>query len=138
MKNTLCLILMKLFITLTITPSTFAQDYIQWGLPEGVKVRLGKGGINEIAYSPDGAKLAVASAIGIWIYRTQTGEELDLYTGHTGEVLGVSFSPDGKTIATASLDSTIRLWNMDTGEHLRTLSGHTDWVSSVAFSRMET
>ncbi len=89
MKNMLCSILMKLFIALTITPSTFAQGYIQWGLPEGVKMRLGKGGINEIAYSPDGTKLAVASAIGIWIYNTQTGEELDLYSGHTGEVLGV-------------------------------------------------
>ena len=131
MKNMLCSILMTLFIVPTIT---FAQDYIRWGLPEGVKMRLGKGAINGIAYSPDGAKLAVASAIGIWIYSTQTGEELDLYTGHKGSVNSVSFSPDGKTIVSGSEDNTIRLWHANTGAHLRTLSGHTGSVNSASFS----
>ena len=134
MKNTLCAILMTLFIALTTTPCTFAQDYTRWGLPEGAKVRLGKGGINEIAYSPDGTKLAVASTIGIWIYNIQTTEELYLYTGHTGEVLSISFSPDGKTIASGGKDDTIHLLDVDTGQHIRTLSGHQGWGLSVAFS----
>ena len=55
--------------------SSFAQDYTQWGLPEGAKTRLGKGHITgNIAYSPDGTRLAMASSIGIWIYDTHTGE----------------------------------------------------------------
>ena len=41
---------------------------------------------NEIAYSPDGTRLAVAGSIGIWLYDAQTGEALDLLTGHTDAV----------------------------------------------------
>ena len=40
-------------------PETFMHDSPQWHLPDGVKVRLGKGKINQIMYSPDGAMLAV-------------------------------------------------------------------------------
>ena len=47
--------------------NTPAQDYTQWGLPEGAKSRLGKGTINDITYSSDGTRLAVAGSIGIWL-----------------------------------------------------------------------
>ena len=40
------------------------------------------------------------------------------------EVWGVSFSPDGKTVASASSDKTIKLWNVADGKQLRTLRGH--------------
>ena len=93
-----------------------------------------KGRVNEVKYSPDGAKLAVASNISVWIYDAQTGEELDLLTGHTGWVNSVAFSPDGKKIASGGEDETIRLWNAHTGEQLQTLKGHTGSVYSVAFS----
>lgn len=53
--------------------------------------------------------------------------------GHTNWVHAVAFSPDGKTIASASHDRTIRLWNKD-GTLLHTLIGHTGKVKGVAFS----
>jgi Tol biopolymer transport system component len=55
-------------------------------------------------------------------------------TGHTGNVYGVAFSPDGQLLATASWDQTARVWDPATGEHLRTLTGHTGYVCGVAFS----
>ena len=109
-------------------------DYTKWNLPKGARARLGKGSVREVAYSPDGNRLAVASGTGIWLYDAHTGKELDLLTGHTGNVLTVAFSPDGTTIASGSQDNTVMLWDAITGEHKQTLIGHENIVNSVAFS----
>ena len=83
---------MKIIVTLLIllltlcSPNIFAQSYTQWGLPEGAIARLGKGSINEIHYSPDGTRLAVASSIGIWIYDTATYQEVAQLTGFAGGI----------------------------------------------------
>ena len=135
MKNKLFLIAGTLFCASFIFSAiTFAQDHTQWGLPEGAKARLGKGFITEIAYSPDGTRLAVASSIGIWIYDTATNEASNLFTGHTRWIVSLSFSPDGTTLASGSEDATIRLWDVATGRQFRTFEGHTDWVESMSFS----
>ncbi|MEH1948686.1 MAG: AAA-like domain-containing protein, partial [Nostoc sp.] len=54
--------------------------------------------------------------------------------GHSDAVNSVVFSPDGKTLASASADKTIKLWNRDTGKEISTLSGHSRGVNSVVFS----
>ncbi len=53
--------------------------------------------------------------------------------GHTSSVRSISYSPDGKVIASGSRDKTIKLWNSD-GTLLKTLSGHSQGVFSVSFS----
>ncbi|MEU4925020.1 AAA family ATPase [Streptomyces yokosukanensis] len=59
-------------------------------------------------------------------------------SGHTGAVYLTSFSPDGRTLATASYDRTVRLWNVADPSRPRPLgkplTGHTSWVSSAVFS----
>ena len=69
-----------------------AQDNSQLNLPEGAKFRFGKGWIEDLAYSPDGERLAVAGSIGVWLYDAKTGEELNLIAGHTSAVNSVAFS----------------------------------------------
>ncbi|MDX2141691.1 MAG: TIR domain-containing protein [Chloroflexota bacterium] len=54
--------------------------------------------------------------------------------GHTNWVTDVSYSPDGRLIASSSIDGTIILWDADTGERVRTLTGHTGGVNAIAFS----
>ena len=54
--------------------------------------------------------------------------------GHTDFVSSVTFSPDGRVLASGSWDNTVRLWNPNTAAHSATLVGHTDRVTSVAFS----
>jgi WD40 repeat protein len=55
-------------------------------------------------------------------------------TGHTGAVRAVAFSPDGLTLATASDDFTVRVWDLVTGTERLQLTGHAGAVFAVAFS----
>ncbi len=54
--------------------------------------------------------------------------------GHTGGVDSVAFRPDGKQIASASFDGTVRIWDVASGKTIHTLEGHGRRVESVAFS----
>ena len=110
------------------------SDYQTWHLPEGAIARLGKGRIEEVAFSPDGSLLAVASSIGIWFYDAATSRELALLFGHTGEVWSVTFSPDGSTLASVANDNTIKLWDVATRQNIATLEGHRTGGHSVSFS----
>ena len=92
-------------------------DYTRWNLPKGAKARLRRGSIKGISFSPDGTRIAVGRATGVWLYDAHTGAELALLTDHTSLTGDVAFSPDGKTLASGYGD--ISLWDIDTGKLLK-------------------
>ena len=93
-------------------------------------MRLGKGQINAVRYSPDGTRLAVGGSVNIWIYDTTTSQEVAVLAGHTSEILSVAFSPDGKMLASSSRDNSVILWDTETGEQKDTFAGRRDVVFS--------
>lgn len=54
--------------------------------------------------------------------------------GPSYSVYSVSWSPDGKYLASGSQDKTVKIWNAKNGVCIRTLEGHSDWVWSVCWS----
>ena len=124
----------SLFLLALLSIDGVAQEYATWGLPEGAHRRIGRGEMEDLAYSPDGTRLAIASSIGIWLYDTETLKEVALLTEHTGGVVSVAYSPDGSLLASGSEDMTVRLWDAGTGEPKLPLLRHENAVKSVTFS----
>ena len=111
-------------------------NYTQWNLPEGTKARFGKGNINDMKCSADGNLLAVATSIGVWLYDLTTGEERNLFIGHSSEVFSISFNSDGTILASGGryYDYTIRLWDVKTGNNINRFSIPRDDTNSLSFS----
>src|SRR5262249_51023082 len=57
------------------------------------------------------------------IYDATTGRAVRTCAGHAGTVWAVSFAPDGKTLASACTDNTVRIWDVAKGKELRQLTG---------------
>jgi WD40 repeat protein len=71
-------------------------------------------------FSPDGRNIAIGwnDKIGIW--NVETGDQTDLWKGHTDSVMDVNFSFDGRILVSASRDKTAMIWRLNK-EYKRTI-----------------
>jgi WD40 repeat protein len=85
------------------------------------------------AFSPDGRRIASAGHV-LRMVDVESGSELWALPRDNYVFLTVAFRPGGKTIATGSQDTSIRLWNAETGKEIAILRGHQGYVDAIAFS----
>ena len=125
-----------------------------WQLPSGapspVQMSENRGGVECVAFSADGTRIASGithkdgfmgeltldrkKRAEIQIRDCRSGKIVRTLAGHFGEVLALAFSANGQWIASAGADNAIRVWDTETGSELFSFRGHTDAVTSVLFS----
>ena len=108
-------------------------DETAWGLPKGAIARLGRGRIADLAFSPDGESLAMATTIGVWIYELATMEPIALWETERGLVSTVAFSPNGQWIATSNWDAVIKIREIETQRCTAKIQG-SHYRGAIAFS----
>ncbi len=85
-----------------------------------------------VRFSPDGNKLATASADKfLKVTNVADGKLLRSYEGHTHHVLAVDWKSDGKELVTGGADNVLKVWDFASGEQLRTLQAVGKQVTSV-------
>jgi WD40 repeat protein/serine/threonine protein kinase len=96
-------------------------------------LQTGDDPIYSVAFSPDAAYLAAgthSTGVALWRLDDQSRRVLE---GHETEVWQLAFDSTGRRLASASLDGTVRIWNVPDGREQLVLRGHTDGVTSVQF-----
>ena len=91
------------------------EDVTTWELPERALARLGRGRVEDIAFSPDGEHLVVATCLGLWWYRLPNLIPLALWETERGMVSTVAFSDCGSWLATHNLDRVVKVSNVTSG-----------------------
>ena len=121
-----------------VSGSLYPESEVRLWTTDGKKVHrqnVHRNSIFDLAYSPDGSRIASASldqTIGLW--HGATLQLVALLRGHTGKVLFVKFTPDSKRLLSMSDDQSIWLWDAARGDPVAVLHGHTGRINFFTLS----
>jgi WD40 repeat protein len=109
-----------------------------WDLESGKEVRKFRSPemrpAGQMVFSRDGKFMAAISGNEARLYDFATGKRLRVYQGHIQAITSADFSPDGKKLATASMDKTIRIWDTDSSEEIAKITNGEKMIFGVAFA----
>jgi WD40 repeat protein len=88
----------------------------------------------DLAWSPDGASLAAASAAGpITLFNTTDGSTAGALPGHEGGTNAIAWRPGTAILASGGQEGSVKLWDGATGQHTATTSLGNSWVEHLAW-----
>ncbi|HLJ94121.1 MAG TPA: hypothetical protein VKU02_13120 [Gemmataceae bacterium] len=142
----------KLYLSIRVNRDTQSPPQVvfthvtvrEWGTDKTrFEQEFPKASIRAWAFSPDSAFLLLAMGgssvvtdaegkVSLW--DLTTGQERTLFMGHSKLVVAAGFTPDGRTLATASVDGTVKLWDPTTGQERLTLRHEAGIPTSLAFT----
>jgi len=116
-----------------------------WEAPSGREVRLlegntglgnAYGGQASVAVSPVNSNLIAFNSadLTIRVWDESLGVQKHSLQGHERLISVLGFTPDGRSIVTASWDATVRLWDVETGKQVHDMRGHLGFVNALAIS----
>lgn len=117
-------------------------NVVLWDLADGrpaLTLNDIPGPAHALAFSRDGKRLAIGAGLparsgSVRVYSVPDGSLIHDFDGHGDVVFGVAFRPDGAQLASASLDTTVRFWNLGLGRADGIFRGHSDFVYDVAYT----
>jgi cytochrome c len=119
----------------TAISGSFDTSAIRWSLMTDTAeqvLRFHDGAVNAVVFLSDGRVATGGADARIAIWNAGGTQPQTVLEGHTAPVVALAVSPDGKTLASASWDRTVRLWPLAGGSP-RVLDGHRQNVNGVAF-----
>jgi WD40 repeat protein len=125
----------------TLASSSMDGQVKLWDIALGRELRtigLTAGAFHALAFSPDGRSLALAEygtrPADVILWDLGANQIRSRLAGHTDGISSLSFSVDGRILASGSLDQTMRLWDPDTGKALAILREPAGKTRSLALS----
>jgi WD40 repeat protein len=116
----------------------YEGSIVLWDYETGKKLweRDSNGKTMFVCFSPDGKSIAVRTYTSnvILLLDAANGNQLKSFSGHSGSVRSINFSPDGKYLLSGGTDATIRLWNVASGKEIKQLIGHSSSLITALFS----
>ena len=116
--------------------ASFNEDKVHvWDAVNGTHKATLNTDVNCIAFNPDSSTLAIGSWRGeLNLWDVVSGTHKSEFVGHYPQgISSVTFSPDGKTLASAGYDK-LYLWDVEMGARKTSITGHTSGVNAIVFS----